>query len=106
MRPSAWRPLILLCAIGAASAGCGVNTIPTLDEKVKSSWAQVENQYQRRADLIPNLVATVKGDELYACIRDLEQKLDRMLRKKANRRLNKRNHPHAVELGSDLPKAI
>jgi LemA protein len=61
MRPSAWRPLILLCAIGAASAGCGVNTIPTLDERVKSSWAQVENQYQRRADLIPNLVATVKG---------------------------------------------
>jgi LemA protein len=61
MRPSAWRPLILLCAIGAASAGCGVNTIPTLDERVKSSWAQVENQYQRRADLIPNLVSTVKG---------------------------------------------
>ena len=61
MRPSSWRPLILLCAIGAASAGCGVNTIPTLDERVKSSWAQVENQYQRRADLIPNLVATVKG---------------------------------------------
>jgi LemA protein len=42
-------------------AGCGVNNIPTLDEQVKSSWAQVENQYQRRADLVPNLVATVKG---------------------------------------------
>tara|TARA_B110000444_G_scaffold62175_1_gene58183 strand:- start:719 stop:1315 length:597 start_codon:yes stop_codon:yes gene_type:complete len=45
----------------ASLAGCGVNNIPTLDEKVKSSWAQVENQYQRRADLIPNLVNTVKG---------------------------------------------
>ncbi|MNZ36509.1 LemA family protein [compost metagenome] len=41
--------------------GCGMNNIPTLDEQVKASWGQVENQYQRRADLIPNLVATVKG---------------------------------------------
>ena len=41
--------------------GCGVNNIPTLDEQVKAAWSQVENQYQRRADLIPNLVATVKG---------------------------------------------
>lgn len=39
----------------------GVNTIPTLDEKVNASWAQVQNQYQRRMDLIPNLVETVKG---------------------------------------------
>jgi len=42
-------------------AGCGINTIPTLDEQVKSAWGQVENQYQRRADLVPNLVETVKG---------------------------------------------
>ncbi|MGK8177718.1 LemA family protein [Aeromonas dhakensis] len=41
--------------------GCGMNNIPTLDEQVKASWGQVENQYQRRADLVPNLVATVKG---------------------------------------------
>ncbi|MGL5032123.1 MAG: LemA family protein [Aeromonas sp.] len=41
--------------------GCGMNKIPTLDEQAKASWGQVENQYQRRADLIPNLVATVKG---------------------------------------------
>ncbi len=43
------------------AAGCGVNDIPTYDEQVKASWAQVENQYQRRADLVPNLVETVKG---------------------------------------------
>lgn len=42
-------------------SGCGVNNIPQYDEQVKSAWAQVENQYQRRADLIPNLVETVKG---------------------------------------------
>lgn len=42
-------------------SGCGINNIPTYDEKVKSSWGQVQNQYQRRADLIPNLVETVKG---------------------------------------------
>ena len=39
----------------------GINTIPRLDEQVKASWSQVENQYQRRMDLIPNLVSTVKG---------------------------------------------
>lgn len=41
--------------------GCGVNNIPTMDEQVKAGWSQVENQYQRRADLVPNLVETVKG---------------------------------------------
>ena len=41
-------------------SGCGINNIPTYDEQAKAAWAQVENQYQRRADLVPNLVATVK----------------------------------------------
>src|SRR5687768_11160216 len=40
---------------------CGINNIPTLDEQAKAAWGQVQNQYQRRADLIPNLVETVKG---------------------------------------------
>jgi LemA protein len=47
--------------IVAVLAGCGINNIPSYDEKVKASWAQVQNHYQRRADLMPNLVATVKG---------------------------------------------
>ena len=47
--------------IVALLGGCGINNIPTFDEQVKSAWAQVQNQYQRRADLIPNLVETVKG---------------------------------------------
>jgi LemA protein len=42
-------------------AGCGVNTIPTKEEAAKAHWAEVQNQYQRRSDLVPNLVATVKG---------------------------------------------
>ena len=42
-------------------AGCGINTIPTLDEQVRAAWGQVQNQYQRRADLIPNLMEVVKG---------------------------------------------
>jgi LemA protein len=46
---------------GLALAGCGINTIPTLQERAKASWSEVLNQYQRRADLIPNLVETVKG---------------------------------------------
>ena len=41
--------------------GCGINTIPTLEEQAKASWSQVHNQYQRRAELIPNLVETVRG---------------------------------------------
>ena len=42
-------------------AGCGVNNIPTYEEQAKASWAEVQNNYKRRADLIPNLVDTVKG---------------------------------------------
>ncbi len=42
-------------------SGCGINNIPTYDEAITAAWSQVVNQYQRRADLIPNLVATVKG---------------------------------------------
>jgi LemA protein len=50
-----------LIAMAALLSGCGINNIPTYDEQVKAAWSQVENQYQRRADLIPNLVETVKG---------------------------------------------
>jgi LemA protein len=42
-------------------SGCGYNTFQTTDEQIKASWSEVLNQYQRRADLIPNLVNTVKG---------------------------------------------
>ncbi|MDI7775190.1 LemA family protein [Asticcacaulis sp. EMRT-3] len=42
-------------------AGCGVNAIPTKEENAKAKWSQVENEYKRRADLVPQLVATVKG---------------------------------------------
>jgi LemA protein len=51
----------LVVAATILLAGCGINTIPTQDEATKTAWAEVQNQYQRRSDLIPNLVATVKG---------------------------------------------
>ena len=51
----------LLMLLSTVLAGCGINNIPTYDEQVKAAWAQVQNQYQRRSDLIPNLVETVKG---------------------------------------------
>ncbi|MBB6226206.1 LemA family protein [Polymorphobacter multimanifer] len=51
----------MLTAMTVTLSGCGINTIPTQEENVKAKWGDVENQYQRRADLIPNLVATVKG---------------------------------------------
>ncbi|MBX9676608.1 MAG: LemA family protein [Methylotenera sp.] len=50
-------PLILVLSL----SGCGYNAFQSLDEEAKASWAEVLNQYQRRADLVPNLVATVKG---------------------------------------------
>lgn len=48
-------------AIAFSLSACGINSIPTKEEGVKAAWGEVENQYQRRADLIPNLVATVQG---------------------------------------------
>ena len=51
---------ILLTAL--ALSGCGYNDFQRLDEQTRSAWAEVLNQYQRRADLVPNLVATVKGE--------------------------------------------
>jgi LemA protein len=54
-----WRAILLLPALFIA--GCGYNRLQALDEQVKASWAEVLNQYQRRADLVPNLVNTVKG---------------------------------------------
>lgn len=53
--------LSLVVALVSLLTGCGINNIPTYDEQVKAAWSQVENQYQRRADLVPNLVETVKG---------------------------------------------
>ncbi len=52
---------IILGLMAMTLAGCGINNIPTYDQAMKGKWGEVQNQYQRRADLIPNLVATVKG---------------------------------------------
>ena len=54
--------LLLALSATAALTGCGYNDFQRLDEQVKSGWAEVLNQYQRRSDLIPNIVATVKGE--------------------------------------------
>ncbi len=53
--------LALAASLALLLSGCGYNTFQTTDEQVKASWSEVLNQYQRRADLIPNLVNTVKG---------------------------------------------
>ncbi len=53
--------LALIAILPFALAGCGINAIPTKQEAAKARWADVQNNYQRRADLVPNLVATVKG---------------------------------------------
>jgi LemA protein len=55
-----WRPIPIL-VLATQLAGCGYNTFQAQDEQIKAAWAEVVNQYQRRADLIPNLVETVRG---------------------------------------------
>lgn len=59
----AFRPFVFLAAAFAALSlgGCGINTIPTYEQSAKAAWAEVQNQYKRRTDLIPNLVESVKG---------------------------------------------
>jgi len=64
MAASMFARLTRFAFVAAAAAGlasCGFNTIPASEEAAKAKWADVQNQYQRRADLVPNLVATVKG---------------------------------------------
>ena len=55
------RNIVAVALLGLSLSACGYNTIPTAEETAKARWADVQNQYQRRADLIPNLVETVKG---------------------------------------------
>ena len=58
------RKFLILITTPAALllSGCGYNTLQSTDEQIKASWSEVLNQYQRRADLVPNIVATVKGE--------------------------------------------
>jgi LemA protein len=55
------RSLLIIAVFAMMLSGCGYNSIQSQDEAVKAQWSEVLNQYQRRADLVPNLVATVKG---------------------------------------------
>ena len=68
-----WMKLLSLTAAALLLSGCGINNIPTYDEEVSAAWSQVLNQYQRRAELVPNLVETVKG---YAGLTGGERVLD------------------------------
>ena len=62
LRLPALTPVALVAALFSFTlSACGINNVPTLEERAKSAWSEVQNQYQRRADLIPNLVETVKG---------------------------------------------
>lgn len=60
-RPRSFLSVLALLLLAPMLSACGYNTIPTAEENAKAQWSEVLNQYQRRADLIPNLVETVKG---------------------------------------------
>src|SRR3546814_7264813 len=88
------KMLILLSLLSSTLlAGCGYNTLQSQDEQIKASWAEVLNQYQRRADLVPNLVNTVKG---YA------QHEEKVLTEVTNARakVGQRSEEHTSELQS------
>jgi LemA protein len=55
------KALIVVLAAGLFLSGCGINTIPTYEQDAKAKWSEVQNQYKRRSDLIPNLVESVRG---------------------------------------------
>ena len=55
------RAFVIFALIGVSLSACGYNVIPTKEEAARARWAEVQNQYQRRSDLVPNLVATVQG---------------------------------------------
>ena len=57
--------LLVALGLGLMLTGCGYNDFQRLDEQTKSAWSEVLNQYQRRADLVPNIVATVKGEAAF-----------------------------------------
>jgi LemA protein len=65
MRGMTWwargRAILAGMVLSLGLSACGINNVPTLEERAKSAWSEVQNQYQRRTDLIPNLVETVKG---------------------------------------------
>ena len=56
---------VIVSLLGLLLTGCGYNDFQRLDEQTKSAWSEVLNQYQRRADLVPNIVATVKGEAAF-----------------------------------------
>src|SRR5450830_744799 len=57
--------IVLAALVTLSLTGCGYNTFQSSDEQIKAAWSEVLNQYQRRADLVPNLVATVKGEAAF-----------------------------------------
>ncbi len=61
MKRMSWKTLLPVCLLIFFVPGCGYNDLQGLDEETNAAWSEVLNQYQRRTDLIPNLVATVKG---------------------------------------------
>jgi len=67
-----------LLAVSLFVSGCGYNQLQAEDEAVKAAWSEVENQYQRRADLVPNLVATVKGEASFE-----QETLERVIQARA-----------------------
>ena len=91
------RPFAVVFVIlaGLFLSACGINTIPTYEQQAKAAWSEVLNQYQRRADLIPNLVETVKG---YA-------KQEQTVLTRWSRRAPRRRRPRSPPMSSPIRRS-
>jgi LemA protein len=103
-----------LALVALLTSGCGINNIPSYDEAATAAWSQVLNQYQRRADLVPNLVETVKGfakqeQDVLTAVVEARAKVGSMQIPKdilTNEKAFQQFQQHQNELGSSLSRLL
>lgn len=107
---SAIKPLALLFALvsGLLLAGCGVNNIPTYEQSAKAAWSEIQNQYKRRNDLIPNLVETVKGfaDQEKSVLTDVVEARAKATQAQVNLPADVLNNPAAMKQFQDAQTSL
>lgn len=107
---SAIKPLALLFALvsGLLLAGCGVNNIPTYEQSAKAAWSEIQNQYKRRNDLIPNLVETVKGfaDQEKSVLTDVVEARAKATQAQVNLPADVLNNPAAMKQFQDAQASL
>jgi LemA protein len=104
------KPIALLATLVSALilAGCGVNNIPTYEQSAKAAWSEIQNQYKRRNDLIPNLVETVKGfaDQEKSVLTDVVEARAKATQAQVNLPADILNNPAAMKQFQDAQATL